>query len=47
MNAATTISQYATPRNCAMIKAAAPMIGGMTWPPVDAAATTAPEKVDV
>ena len=27
-----------------MMKAAAPMMGGMIWPPVDEAASTAPAK---
>ena len=29
-----------------MIKAAAPKIGGVIWPPVEEAASTAPEKCD-
>ena len=32
------------PRNSAITNAAAPMIGGMIWPPVEATASTAPEK---
>jgi len=38
---------YATPRNSAMMNAAAPMTGGMIWPPVEAAASTAPAKFGV
>jgi hypothetical protein len=30
------------PVTSAMMKAPAPMIGGMIWPPVEAAASTAP-----
>src|SRR3989338_3726311 len=41
MRAAIMTLVYETPRNSAMTKAAAPMIGGMIWPPVDATASIA------
>ena len=44
MAAHTMISEYLTPKISAMIKAAAPMIGGRSWPPTEAAADTAPEN---
>ena len=40
--AAFTTSQYRTPRISATKNAAAPMIGGMICPPVEAVASTAP-----
>ncbi len=40
--ARTAIWLYGSPVNSAIKKAAAPMIGGMIWPPVEAAASTAP-----
>ena len=33
--------QYGTPRNSAITKDAAPITGGMIWPPVDAVASIA------
>ncbi len=42
--AALIIQAYDTPKNSDIMKAAAPMTGGMIWPPVDAAASTAPAK---
>ena len=42
MAAHTMISEYLTPRISAMMKAAAPIMGGSSWPPTDAAADTAP-----
>jgi hypothetical protein len=35
------ICVYGTPRNSAITKEAAPITGGMIWPPVDATASTA------
>ena len=40
--ARTIIFEYGTPTKSAIRKAAAPMIGGMICPPVEAAASTAP-----
>ena len=37
-----TTSKYEMPIISAMIKAAAPIIGGMSWPLVEAATSTAP-----
>ena len=42
--AATTILMYGIPVNSAIMKAAAPITGGMICPPVEAAASTAPAK---
>ncbi len=42
--AALTTAIYPTPVRSAMMKAAAPMIGGMSCPPVEAQASTAPAK---
>src|SRR5512145_2992889 len=41
MAAATMTCQYGTPRNSAITNDAAPMTGGMIWPPVDAVASIA------
>ncbi len=40
------IFQYGTSIISAMTKAAAPMTGGIIWPPVEATASTAPAKAD-
>ena len=40
MAAATAIEAYGTCSVSAMMKAAAPMTGGMSWPPIDAHAST-------
>ena len=45
MNAATTTSKYEMPMNSAMMNAAAPMIGGMSWPLVEAATSIAPALI--
>ena len=42
MAAAAITSKYEMPMNSAMMKAAAPMIGGMSWPLVEAATSMAP-----
>ena len=42
--AKTAMREYGTPVYSAIRNAAAPMIGGMICPPVDAAASTAPAK---
>ena len=42
MAAATITSKYEMPMNSAMMKAAAPMMGGITWPFVEAATSIAP-----
>ena len=42
--AAITIVEYGKPKNSIIRNAAAPMIGGVICPPVDAAASTAPAK---
>ncbi len=42
--AALMISRYGIPVISIMMKAAAPMMGGANWPPVDEAASTAPAK---
>ena len=42
--AATTISEYGTPIVSAMMKATAPITGGMIWPPIDDVASTPPAK---
>ena len=42
ITAATTISRYGTSRLIAIIKAVAPIIGGIRTPPVDAQASTPP-----
>ena len=42
MAAAAATVVYGTLRNSAIRNAAAPMIGGISCPPVDAAASTAP-----
>ena len=42
MIAAFTIVIYGSPKLSAIRNAAAPIIGGINWPPVDAAASTAP-----
>lgn len=44
--AAVKIVRYDTPKNSAIKKAAAPIIGGVMSPPVEAMASTAPEKLD-
>ena len=44
MSAAAKISLKGTSRYSTIIKAAAPSIGGVICPPVDAVASTAPEK---
>ena len=36
MAAATAMLQYDMPSVSAMMKAAAPITGGMSWPPIDA-----------
>src|SRR5690606_1666156 len=41
ITAALAISMYGIPVNSAIKNAAAPMMGGIIWPPVDAAASTA------
>ena len=40
--ALTATCAYGMPMYSAIRNAAAPMIGGMIWPPVEAAASTAP-----
>ena len=40
--ALTATLAYGIPMYSAIKKAAAPMMGGMIWPPVEAAASTAP-----
>ena len=40
MAAATAMLQYDMPSVSAMMKAAAPITGGMSWPPIDAVAST-------
>ena len=42
MTATTMSCRYGTPTVSLMRKAALPMTGGMIWPPVEAAASTAP-----
>jgi len=42
--AAMTMVEYGSARNSIIRKAAAPMMGGVIWPPVDAAASTPPAK---
>ncbi len=42
--AAMTMVVYGTSRNSAITKAAAPMIGGVIWPPALAAASTPPAR---
>ena len=42
MMAIAATSMYGMPMYSAIRNAAAPMIGGMIWPPVDEAASTAP-----
>ena len=42
--AANTIVEYGKPKNSIIRNAAAPMIGGVICPPVDAAASTPPAK---
>ena len=41
MAADTAMDQYETPRVSAMMKAAAPMTGGISCPPIEAVASTA------
>jgi hypothetical protein len=41
MAAEIAMLQYDTPSVSAMMNAAAPMTGGMSWPPIDAVASTA------
>ena len=41
MAAASITCEYGTPRNSAITKEAAPITGGMIWPPVDATASMA------
>ena len=44
--AAMQTTEYGVPVASARTKAAAPMIGGMIWPPVEATASTAPANLD-
>ena len=46
MIAASTIFEYGTSMVSAMMKATAPMTGGMIWPPMDEVASTPPAKAD-
>src|SRR5207249_11718778 len=43
MAAARATVEYGTPSVSAMMNAAAPMTGGMSWPPMDAVASTPAE----
>ena len=45
MMATPTMVRYGIWVHWLMMNAPAPMIGGMSWPPVDAAASTAPAKI--
>ena len=47
MIAASTIFEYGTSMVSAMMKATAPMTGGMIWPPMDEVASTPPAKAEV
>ena len=44
ITAALTISEYCTPSVSAMMKATAPMTGGMICPPIEAVASTPAAK---
>jgi hypothetical protein len=45
MAAASATCRNGTPTKSAMMKAAAAMMGGMIWPPMEATASTAAAKV--